>query len=287
MASAEEGLCFPGLHCSPTPFLLISEEKNNVKLSWGKHWITAGFEALEAALTGTAGTYCVGDSVTMADLCLVPQVQGSVCLYVLCFLTLNLFTGHTCTTTLTGVPCAHCLRYTMQTGSEWTWRSFQSSLASTRHCRRWEIYWVNTPKTLAYPLSPSCVLHPESFLKHLPAVEASGLPPCCYSFLAPICYRLFHNVFATTNTKSPIATIFPVPVVASFCCCRSGHVRGCCKAPVSEPHAHSHNILNVQSQCYHDVIYSNNYFMCYLYCSGTTVVHYSVTARYVCSYYIR
>jgi maleylacetoacetate isomerase len=47
------------------------------KVEWAKHWITTGFDALEAKLAQTAGVYCVGDCVTMADLCLVPQVYNA------------------------------------------------------------------------------------------------------------------------------------------------------------------------------------------------------------------
>ncbi|KAM7304278.1 putative glutathione S-transferase [Ixodes scapularis] len=46
-------------------------------LDWCTHFITKGFQALEAVLSKTAGKYCVGDSVTMADICLVPQVLGA------------------------------------------------------------------------------------------------------------------------------------------------------------------------------------------------------------------
>ena len=42
--------------------------------SWSKHWITIGFQALEKVLEGTAGKFCVGDNISMADCCLVPQV---------------------------------------------------------------------------------------------------------------------------------------------------------------------------------------------------------------------
>jgi len=42
--------------------------------AWSNHWITKGFEALETVLKGTAGSCCVGDTPTMADCCLVPQV---------------------------------------------------------------------------------------------------------------------------------------------------------------------------------------------------------------------
>lgn len=43
---------------------------------WYVHWITEGFRGLEDYLASTrlSGAYCFGDSVTMADICLVPQV---------------------------------------------------------------------------------------------------------------------------------------------------------------------------------------------------------------------
>jgi maleylpyruvate isomerase len=41
---------------------------------WYRHWIREGFTALEAQLAGHPGTYCCGDNVTLADVCLVPQV---------------------------------------------------------------------------------------------------------------------------------------------------------------------------------------------------------------------
>ena len=42
--------------------------------AWAHHWISVGFSALESLLLTTAGLYCVGDTLTMADCCLVPQV---------------------------------------------------------------------------------------------------------------------------------------------------------------------------------------------------------------------
>ena len=48
-------------------------EKQKQKVAWGHHWIEDGFKALEQVLSTTAGTYCVGNDITMADLCLVPQ----------------------------------------------------------------------------------------------------------------------------------------------------------------------------------------------------------------------
>ncbi|XP_065191314.1 probable maleylacetoacetate isomerase 2 [Sycon ciliatum] len=47
------------------------------KAEWGKHWITVGFVALEALLQRYSGKYSVGDEITVADLCLVPQVYNA------------------------------------------------------------------------------------------------------------------------------------------------------------------------------------------------------------------
>lgn len=46
---------------------------------WYAHWIAtglAGFEAMLAA-AGRAGLFCLGDRVSMADVCLVPQVANA------------------------------------------------------------------------------------------------------------------------------------------------------------------------------------------------------------------
>ncbi len=47
------------------------------KLEWGKEAIERGFVALEALLKQTAGTYCVGDSLSLADAFLVPQIYNA------------------------------------------------------------------------------------------------------------------------------------------------------------------------------------------------------------------
>ena len=44
--------------------------------AWTQHYIAKGLTAFEAMLT-TAGRYCHGDTVTMADLCLVPQIYNA------------------------------------------------------------------------------------------------------------------------------------------------------------------------------------------------------------------
>lgn len=44
---------------------------------WYRHWIGQGFARLEADLGRTAGRFCHGDEVSMADVCLVPQVANA------------------------------------------------------------------------------------------------------------------------------------------------------------------------------------------------------------------
>jgi maleylacetoacetate isomerase len=52
--------------------LKVSEED---KLSWYRHWIGLGFAALEQQVQGTQ--FCFGNAVTLADVCLVPQVYNA------------------------------------------------------------------------------------------------------------------------------------------------------------------------------------------------------------------
>ncbi len=49
------------------------------KLSWYRHWIEVGFDGLEPLLPEDAETrgYCRGSEVTLADVCLVPQVYNA------------------------------------------------------------------------------------------------------------------------------------------------------------------------------------------------------------------
>ena len=45
------------------------------KAMWVRHWITLGFTALEAQLQhASTGLFCHGDTPTLADCCLVPQM---------------------------------------------------------------------------------------------------------------------------------------------------------------------------------------------------------------------
>ncbi|MGZ3411850.1 MAG: maleylacetoacetate isomerase [Xanthobacteraceae bacterium] len=43
--------------------------------TWYHHWVVAGFDAIEKLLK--PGTYAFGDTVTLADVCLVPQVYNA------------------------------------------------------------------------------------------------------------------------------------------------------------------------------------------------------------------
>ena len=51
------------------------EKPETVRFS--AHWIRRGFVALEAMVRRFGGQYCVGDEVSVADLCLVPQLYNA------------------------------------------------------------------------------------------------------------------------------------------------------------------------------------------------------------------
>ncbi|MEO3878559.1 maleylacetoacetate isomerase [Rheinheimera fenheensis] len=57
-----------------TGTLAVTEQQ---KQAWITHWLNTGFSALEQRLAQSAGQYCFGDSVTLADICLVPQVYNA------------------------------------------------------------------------------------------------------------------------------------------------------------------------------------------------------------------
>ena len=44
---------------------------------WYRHWIAEGFDALEALASPRAGAFLFGDTPTLADVCLVPQMYNA------------------------------------------------------------------------------------------------------------------------------------------------------------------------------------------------------------------
>ena len=56
--------------------LEASEEQ---KLAWYHHWVGSGFKGIEARLANDArtGLCCYGDTPTIADVCLIPQVYNA------------------------------------------------------------------------------------------------------------------------------------------------------------------------------------------------------------------
>ena len=59
-----------------TGTLGVSDEQRN---GWYRYWIDVGFEALETQLVRDpeVGRFCHGDSPTLADVCLVPQLANA------------------------------------------------------------------------------------------------------------------------------------------------------------------------------------------------------------------
>jgi maleylpyruvate isomerase len=59
-----------------TGTLGLSEDAKN---QWYRHWVATGLQALEQKLAGekATGRFCHGDRVTLADVCLVPQLANA------------------------------------------------------------------------------------------------------------------------------------------------------------------------------------------------------------------
>ena len=53
------------------------EQPQEARDAWYRHWVTLGFEALEALARESAGRFLFGDEPTLADCCLVPQMYNA------------------------------------------------------------------------------------------------------------------------------------------------------------------------------------------------------------------
>jgi maleylacetoacetate isomerase len=61
----------------PLHNLKILQQVGEEKVAWARTHIEHGLKAIERALATTAGTFSYGDQVTLADICLVPQVYAA------------------------------------------------------------------------------------------------------------------------------------------------------------------------------------------------------------------
>ncbi|MFQ3245732.1 MAG: maleylacetoacetate isomerase [Arenicella sp.] len=52
----------------------VSDDK---KLQWYQHWVATGFDGLETRLKKSAGEFCFADTLSIADVCLIPQVYNA------------------------------------------------------------------------------------------------------------------------------------------------------------------------------------------------------------------
>ena len=55
----------------------LHSQDPEARKTWARHWITQGLEAFETRARTTAGRYTVGDTLSAADLCLIPQVYNA------------------------------------------------------------------------------------------------------------------------------------------------------------------------------------------------------------------
>ena len=71
-----EGGANPPADPGEAPPPSLASRRAAVKTAWAVRCLGAGFDALEVLLARHAGTCCVGDEVTLADVVLVPQVYN-------------------------------------------------------------------------------------------------------------------------------------------------------------------------------------------------------------------
>ena len=53
------------------------DQPRAAQMAWSKGWIESGFEALHHLIERHGGAYSVGDQVSLADVCLVPQLYNA------------------------------------------------------------------------------------------------------------------------------------------------------------------------------------------------------------------
>lgn len=56
---------------------IASYAGEDTKLEWVQFYLSKGFTAIEKILAKSSGKYCIGDDISIADLCLVPQVYSA------------------------------------------------------------------------------------------------------------------------------------------------------------------------------------------------------------------
>jgi maleylpyruvate isomerase len=49
----------------------------DARADWNRHWMAKGFDSIETRLAAVTGRYAVGDQISLADICLVPQVYNA------------------------------------------------------------------------------------------------------------------------------------------------------------------------------------------------------------------
>lgn len=55
----------------------VKGELHGDEKAWAAHWIERGLAAFQASVAPLAGTFCLGDQLSVADVCLVPQLYGA------------------------------------------------------------------------------------------------------------------------------------------------------------------------------------------------------------------
>uniref|UniRef100_A0A5F8GZR5 Maleylacetoacetate isomerase n=1 Tax=Monodelphis domestica TaxID=13616 RepID=A0A5F8GZR5_MONDO len=66
-----------GITITQSNLSILKKVGQETQLAWAQAVISSGFKALESVLQSTAGKYCLGNEISMADLCLVPQVANA------------------------------------------------------------------------------------------------------------------------------------------------------------------------------------------------------------------